>query len=104
MSFDLSQQTLAIIAAMAAAAAACRVFGFAFMRFVPVTPTVRAGLEAIPLAVMLGIVIPPALRGGVPELAGIAVTGVAVLARGNELLALVAGMAAVAGMRAAGFG
>jgi uncharacterized membrane protein len=98
----LDNRTLAIILAMTAAAAFCRYAGFAFMRFVPMTPRVRAGLDAIPLAVMLGIIIPPALRGGVPELTGIAVTALAVLLRLNELVAIVCGMAAVAALRASG--
>jgi uncharacterized membrane protein len=89
-----------LILAMTAAAALCRLSGFWFMRFVQLTPRVRAGLDAIPLAVMLGIIIPPALRGGVPEAIGIAATLLAVHLRCNELVAVLVGMASVAATRA----
>ena len=84
---------------MALAAALCRVAGYAFMRFVPVTPRIEAALGAIPLAVMIGIIVPPVLRGGVPELAGLAATLLAVWLRANDLVAIVAGMAVVAAVR-----
>ena len=99
---NLDPNTFAIIVAMAIAAAFCRFSGFAFMRFMPMTPRVRAGLAAMPLAVMLAIVLPPALRGSWPEWGGIAAAMAAVLLRGNELVALVAGMATVALLRAFG--
>lgn len=99
---SLDPQTLAVIVAMAVAAAACRYAGFAFMRFIPLTPRVRAGLAAMPLAVMLAIILPPALRGGWPEAVGVAATLAAVTLRGNELVAVVAGMSAVALTRAMG--
>ncbi len=98
----LDPRTLAVILVMALAAAACRFAGFAFMRFIPMTPRVKAALAAIPLAVMLAIILPPALRGGWPEAAGIVATVVAVLLRGNEVVAVVAGMTTVAFARAMG--
>lgn len=99
----LEPQTLAIILVVTLAAAVCRHAGFMFMRLVPMTPRVRAGLDAIPLAVMLGIVLPPALRGGIPELVGLAATVLAVQLRGNDVVAIVAGMGSVALMRWLGF-
>ncbi len=92
----LDANTLALILVMTAAAAFCRFSGFWLMRFVPLTPRVRAGLDAIPLAVMLGIIIPPALRGGVAEIAAISATLLAVHLRYNELIAVLVGMATVA--------
>jgi uncharacterized membrane protein len=100
MTFD--PNTLAIIVAMAAAAAFCRVSGFAFMRFIPITPRVRAGLDAIPLSVMLAIALPVTLRGGPPEWIGVGVTGLLVYLGGNDLVAIVCGMSAVAAIRAFG--
>lgn len=100
MTFD--ERTAAVIVVMALAAAACRMAGFAFMRFIPMTPRVKAGLAAMPLAVMLAIILPPALRGGYPEAMGIAATITAVLLRGNEVVAVVAGMGVVAFARAMG--
>jgi uncharacterized membrane protein len=98
----LDPQTLAIILAMTAAAAFCRFAGYAFMGAIPLTPRVRAGLDAIPLAVMIAIVLPPAMRGSWPEWIGIAVVGGAVFVRFNELAAIVCGMAAVAVARSYG--
>jgi uncharacterized membrane protein len=99
MTFDPT--TLAIILVMTVAAALCRMAGYGFMRFVPLTPRIEAGLKAIPLAVMIGIMGPPVLRGGVPEVVGLAATVVAVRLSLNDLIALLAGMGAVAALRAA---
>ena len=100
---SIDPQTFTVIAVMTAAAAICRYAGFWFMRLLPLTPRVSSALDAIPLAVMLGIIVPPALRGGVPEVAGIAVAALAVHLRGNDLLAIISAMATVAGARALGF-
>ena len=99
----LDPRTLALILVMTVAAAACRFAGFAFMRFIPMTARVKAALAAMPLAVMLAIVLPPALRGGIPEAAGVVATIAATLMRGNEVVAVIAGMSAVALARAFGF-
>ena len=95
--------TLTIILVMTAAAAVCRYAGFAFMQLIPMTPRVRAGLDAIPLAVMIAIVLPPALKGGVPELVGLAITITATQFKANEFVAILAGMASVAALRAFGY-
>lgn len=96
------EQTLWVILAMTAAAAFCRFAGFAFMGAIPLTPRLRAGLDAIPLAVMIAIVLPPALRGSVPEWLAIGVVAAAVYVRLNELVAIVCGMGAVALARSYG--
>jgi hypothetical protein len=44
------------------------------MRFVPITPRVHAALNAIPIAVLMGIMAPALLRGGVPESAAVVAT------------------------------
>ena len=67
---SIDPTTFAIILAMTGAAALCRLSGYWFMRFFPITPRLEAGLKAIPLAVMIGIIGPPVLRGGVPEIVG----------------------------------
>jgi uncharacterized membrane protein len=93
--------TLAAILVMALAAALCRFLGYGFMRFIPVTPRLEAGLRAIPLAIMIGIIVPPVLRGGVPELAGLAATVLVVHLKLNDLVAILVGMGVVAALRAA---
>ena len=94
MSFRLD--LLPMIAALALVSFACRAGGFWLMRFVDVTPRVKAALSAAPLAVMVGIVAPAAARGNPPELAGLAVIAVTMRLTGNDLVAALAGVAAVA--------
>lgn len=90
-----------IVAAMAIAAYLTRIAGFFLMSFVSVTPRVEAWLKALPLAIMGSILAPIALHGGPAEYAGFAATVAVFLWRRNDILAAVAGMAAVAAMRAA---
>jgi uncharacterized membrane protein len=85
-----------LLLALALAAYACRAGGFWLMRFVAMTPRLEAALRAAPLAVMVGVVAPAALHGGVAELAGLAVTGLLMAWRGNDVVAMLAGVAAVA--------
>ncbi len=98
MTFD--RMTLAIILVMMIAAALCRLAGYGFIRFVPLTPRVEAGLKAVPLAVMIGIMGPPVLKGGLPEILGLIATVASVRLGLNDLIALVAGMSTVATLRA----
>ena len=60
----------------------------------------RATLAAAPLAVMIGIVTPAALRGGIAEITGLAATFVAMRLWRSDLLAMFVGVAAVALCRA----
>lgn len=90
---------LLAIGAMAMASYACRVAGYFLMAWVPITDRVQAGLKAIPLGVMIGIVLPSALSGKVPELVGLAVVGVMMKVVKNDVVAALAGAAAVAGCR-----
>jgi uncharacterized membrane protein len=92
----LRAELLPLLLALALASYVCRAGGFWLMRFVTVTPRLRATLAAAPLAVMLGIVTPAALRGGLPELAGLAATVLAMRLWRNDLLAMFVGVAAVA--------
>jgi uncharacterized membrane protein len=98
MTLDIT--TLAAILVMALAAALCRFLGYGFMRFIPVTPRLEAGLQAVPLAIMIGIIVPPVLRGGVPEFAGVVATIVAAYLKLTDLVAILVGMGVVAALRA----
>ena len=69
---EIGPEFLAALAAMAAATFACRAGGFFLMRFVTVTPRLEAALRAIPIGVMIGIVLPVAATGRIPELIGLA--------------------------------
>lgn len=98
---NLRPELLPALLALALAAFLCRAGGFWLMRYVTVTPRLKAALGAAPLAVMLGIVAPAAARGELPELLGLGViVGVMRLSR-NDLLAALAGVATVAVSRAA---
>lgn len=92
----LRSELLPLLCALALASFACRAGGFWLMRFVTVTPRLRATLAAAPLAVMLGIVTPAALRGGLPEWIGLAATFAAMRLWRNDLIAMFCGVAAVA--------
>jgi uncharacterized membrane protein len=94
---------LAMLPALAVASYACRAGGFWLMRFITVTPRVEAALRAAPLAVMVGVVAPTALHGGISELAGLAAVGLLMWWRGNDVVAMLAGVAVV-GLARAGLG
>lgn len=96
----LRPDILPLMLALALASYACRVGGFWLMRFVTVTPRLQATLSAAPLAVMLGIVTPVAMRGGMAEWVGLVVTFVAMRVSRSDLIAMFSGIAAVALMRA----
>lgn len=87
---------IGLLIAISLASYACRAGGFWLMRFVAATPRVQAALRAAPLAVMIGIVVPAALRGGVAEWIGIAVTAVVMRFARRDLVAALAGVATVA--------
>jgi uncharacterized membrane protein len=92
---------LPLLAGLALASFGCRALGFALMRFVTITPRVKAALEAAPLAVMVGIVTPAAVRGGPPEWVALVVTAAAMRLTGNDLVAAFSGVAALAVARTA---
>jgi uncharacterized membrane protein len=91
-----------LLLTMAAASFLCRASGFWLMRFIPVTPRVEAALKATPLAVMVGIVAPAAARGNIAEIAGLGAIFIATRLNADDVLAAIAGVAVLAGARAAG--
>lgn len=84
------------LAAMACASFACRAVGFMLMGYVTITPRVEAALRAMPLGVMIGIVMPAASAGRLPELIALAVVGLVMKLVRNDLAAALAGAATVA--------
>jgi len=90
---------LLTVTALAAASFFCRVGGFMMMRFLRITPRIESALKAVPLAVMIGIVMPAAATGRVPELAALVAAGVTMKMRNNELLAALAGLVVIAAGR-----
>lgn len=86
---------LLAILAMAAASYACRVAGYLLMGYIPITSRVQAALKAIPLGVMIGIVLPSAISGKVPEIVGLVVVFIAMKTAKHDVVAALAGAAAV---------
>lgn len=91
--------TLLAILAMAAATYAMRAGGFWVMSYVPLTPRVRRMLEASPGAVVVATVLPIIMREGLPALVAVIAGGAVMLLWRRDYLAVVAGMAAAAGLR-----
>jgi len=87
------------LAALALASYGCRAGGFWLMRFIAITPRLEVALRAAPLAVMIGVVTPAALHGGSAEIGGLVVAALAMRVFGNDLVATVAGVVAVALLR-----
>ena len=91
------------ILAMALATYLCRISGVVLMGFIPLTPHVRRGLAALPGSIIAATVLPLIERLGLAAaVALLAAIGSMVLRR-SELLALIVGMSAIAGLRALGF-
>jgi uncharacterized membrane protein len=93
---SLRPDFLPLLLAMAAAALLCRTAGFFLMRYVKITPRLEAALKATPLAVMVGIVAPAAMKGGPPEWTALAVIFLVMRFQGNDFVAALAGVATVA--------
>jgi uncharacterized membrane protein len=93
---------LAAILAMAAATYALRAGGFWLMRHVPLTTTVQRMLEALPGSVIVATILPIGINGGVSATVSIAAAGAVMIVLRNDFLAVIAGIAAVTGLRAFG--
>jgi uncharacterized membrane protein len=91
------------VAAMALVTAFTRFAGFWMMGRVTLTPRVLRMLEALPGSVVAALIVPVVAKEGLP--AGVAMVAVAVLMiwRRHEFLALAAGVAVAAGIRALGY-
>jgi uncharacterized membrane protein len=92
----LRLELLPLLLAVTLASFACRAGGFWLMRYVNVTPRVQAALKAAPLAVMVGIIVPAAVRGGTAEWLGLAITAIVMRLTRRDLVAALSGVATVA--------
>ena len=100
--FGLSWGSFAAISGMMLATYACRAGGFWLMEHVPLTARVKRGLAALPGSIVMAIVIPLSLRGGLPAAIGITLAFLTMLRVRNEFISLLVGLGAVAAARAAG--
>jgi uncharacterized membrane protein len=89
----------AVIFAMAAVTYVTRFGGFLLMGYVPLTGRVRAFLQALPGAVVVAIVLPIAVRDGLPAIVAVAVALAAMAWRRNDLIAVVCGVGVAALIR-----
>ncbi|WP_376802195.1 AzlD family protein [Candidatus Raskinella chloraquaticus] len=94
--------SLAVILAMAATTYVCRSFGYFLMGYVPLTPRVRRGLEALPGAVVVSIVVPGAVAAGPAGIAGVIAGMVVMAVTRHDILGLLVGCAVAVGVRSAG--
>jgi uncharacterized membrane protein len=87
------------LAAMAAASYGCRIAGYLLMGWLPITPRLEAGLRAMPIGVMTGIVMPSVLAGKPAEIAGLVVVFLLMKLTGKDVIAALGGALAVAAVR-----
>lgn len=88
------------IIAMALVTYAVRAGGFLLMGYVPLTGRVRAFLNALPGAVVVAIILPIAVHGGVAAATAVTVALVVMVWARNDLIAVVCGVATAALVRA----
>lgn len=93
---------LAVLALLAVLTFLCRIGGFAAMHYIPFTPPVRRGLEALPGSVMAAVIVPGILGSGLPGLIGVVTALITMATIKKDLFAMVFGCAAVALCRALG--
>jgi uncharacterized membrane protein len=91
------------IAAMAAVTAFTRFAGFWMMGRMTLTPRILRMLEALPGSVVAALIVPVIAKEGVPAGAAMVVVALLMIWRRHEFLALAAGIAVAAGIRALGY-
>ena len=87
---------------MALVTYACRASGVVLMSRIRITPRVERALRALPGSIVVATVLPLGLDGGLAAMLGLGVTVLAMSLARIELVAIVAGLAAVALLRWAG--
>lgn len=91
---------LAAIAAMGLATYLTRIAGYWLVRRFTLRGRVRAGLEAVPGAILIALIAPAVFATGVAESAAAAVALMVAMLRWPMLVALIASAAVAAGIRA----
>lgn len=93
---------LLAIAMMATITVGLKLFGAYIMRSVPMTPFLDRFFDVLPGTLLISLVVPMALSGGLPAVIGCVVSVIIVAMRGPVLLGVGAAMAVGIGMRLAG--
>ena len=92
-----------VIVLMGLVAYGCKVAGFWAIRYVPLTGRLKAGLAAVPIAVMAAILAPLAVQGDGAELAALSISAAVMAIFGIDLIAVGLGLAVLVLARLAGF-
>lgn len=87
---------------MAVASYLCRIFGYAVMAHVPVTPRVQRALNALPGTIVIATLAPAAAKGGLAAIMALTAAITAKLIFKRDMAAFVAGLGVVMAIRAAG--
>ena len=95
---NLDPQLLLTVLGMGAVTYATRIGGYALLRQFPVRGRVKAGLEAVPIAILTAIIAPAALAAG-PADALAAVITVLLALRSPVLVSMVGGVGAAVLLR-----
>ncbi len=96
-SFGMS---MVAIVAMGFATVLMRTSGFWLMAHVTMTPRIRRMLEALPGSIVVAMVLPIVVKGGPVAVLSVAVAASLMAWRGNQILAVAAGVVAAALARA----
>jgi uncharacterized membrane protein len=88
---------------MAIATYAMRAGGFWMMSHVPPSPRLRRMLNALPGSVIVATVLPIVVRDGMTAMLAVGAAMIVMLATRRDILAVIAGMAVAAAMRAMGW-
>ncbi len=91
------------IFAMAAVTLLLRMSGYWIVGRFALTPRVRRGLEALPLALFAATIVPLAIKGGPAGWIATPIVAAIMFLTRSELLALLAGIGAATLIRSAGF-
>ncbi len=93
---------ISAILAMAAATYLIRILGYWIMGRVPLTPFVRAALEALPGAIVVATIVPLVVRGGLSAWVGMACAAGTMIVVRRDVVGLAAGLAGAILVRALG--
>ena len=90
---------IALILCMAVVTDLSRIGGIWAMSFVPMTPRLEAALQALSGSVLVALVVPAAIDGGIEYVAAVAVAAVITLVTSRPFIGMTAGVAVAASMR-----
>lgn len=99
---SVSTEILIICLAVGLLTYLLRVGGYLVMSVAPPGRFLRAWMESIPGAVFVAMIAPAAMSGRIPEIVGLSITVAIAWKLRNDFLAMLLGVASVAGLRALG--